>query len=90
MAVLGLFYLYLGFHALSGEQGILSWADYKDSIASLEADITATTAQRVELEATARRLRSEHLDLDTLEIYARETLNVSHPNEIVIWLDETP
>ena len=90
LAVLGLFYLYLGFHALSGEQGILSWSDYKDRIESLEADIASTSSQRESLELTAKQLRAEHLDLDVLDVEARTMLNVSQANEIVIWLDETP
>lgn len=88
--VLGTFYLYLGFHALSGDQGILKWANYEESISALETQIAETKAKREGLELHANQLRAEHLDLDRLGEEARRTLNVSHTNEIVIWLDETP
>ena len=90
LTVLGVFYLYLGFHALSGNQGILKWADYAEQIESLETEIAALAVRRAALEKHADQLRSSHLDLDRLDEEARRSLNVSYPNEIVIWLDDTP
>lgn len=90
LLVLSTFYLYLGFHALSGDQGILKWANYEDRISSLEADIAETKKTREALELHANQLRADHLDLDRLGEEARRSLNVSYTNEIVIWLDETP
>jgi len=90
LIVLGVFYLYLGFHALSGDQGILKWADYADEISQLDSEIATLKTKREALELKANQLRAEHLDLDLVDVQARKILNVSHPNEIVIWLDETP
>jgi len=90
LLVLSIFYLYLGFHALSGDQGILKWANYEDRIGALETQIEETRTEKTGLELHANQLRAEHLDLDRLGEEARRTLNVSHANEVVIWLDETP
>ena len=68
LLILCVFYLYLGYHALSGNQGLLKWADYEDTIASLETEIADIQAQRTALERTAAQLRPEHLDLDRLEV----------------------
>jgi len=87
--VLVVFYLYFGFHALSGDQGVLKWADYEDNISSLEAKIETLVTEREALELHADQLRANQLDLDRLGEEARRTLNVSHTNEIVIWLDES-
>lgn len=85
--ILVIFYLYLGYHALSGDQGLLKWADYNDRIVDLEQDIGVLKAERQALEFQAGQLRAAHLDLDRLDEEARRILNVSHTNEIVIWLD---
>ncbi|MEE9273624.1 MAG: septum formation initiator family protein [Robiginitomaculum sp.] len=90
LTVLGVFYLYLGFHAFSGDQGILSWADYADRIDDLESEIKVLETSQIALQSHVNQLRSEHLDLDRLDEEARKTLNISRPNEIVIWLDEDP
>ena len=90
MVILGIFYTYLSFHALSGSQGLLKWSVYEREIGVLEANVTILVAQREALGLKIERLRAQHLDTDMLDVEARRILNVSHPNEIVIWLDETP
>ncbi len=90
LLILGVFYAYLGFHALSGSQGLLKWSVYEREIDILEADVTVLIAQREALALKVERLRAQHLDTDMLDVEARRMLNISHPNEIVIWLDETP
>lgn len=87
--VLIILYIYLGFHALSGDQGVLKWANYEDKISSLGAQIETLVSEREALELHANQLRANQLDLDRLGEEARRTLNISHANEIVIWLDET-
>ncbi len=88
--VLLVFYGYLGFHTLGGSLGVLKWADYSERSESLNAEITRLKAKRETLELRASQLRASNLDLDRLDEQARRTLNVSHANDIVIWLDETP
>lgn len=90
LIVLAVFYVYLGFHALSGNQGLLSWANYSDRISSLKEEIDELQGEQAILELRANQLRSRHLDLDRLDEAARRNLNVSHANEFVIWLDESP
>jgi len=90
LTLLCVFYLYLGFHALSGDQGILKWANYQDEINGYKTEITELNTRIAKLEKRAKMLRADGLDLDLLDEQARRDLNVSRANEVVIWLDETP
>jgi len=87
---LALFYFYLAFHALSGNQGLMRWVDYEMEIVSNTSQLEALIKERAKLEAQAKRLSSKSLDLDTLDLKARESLFISYPNEFTIWLDQTP
>ncbi len=86
--VLIVFYLYVGAHLVSGSAGVLKLRQTKNEITRLESEVKALEVQRESLEAQARRLRASGLDLDALDEQARKILNVSHPNDIVIWLDD--
>jgi len=68
----------------------MRWVDYEADIKSSRAELSALKAQRDILEARANNLRSNPLVLDSLDIKARETLFSSHPNELIIWLDQSP
>ena len=84
------FYFYLAFHALSGNQGVMRWVDYEADIKTSRAELSALQSTRAALKAQAENLRSNPLILDSLDIKSRETLFNSHPNELTIWLDPTP
>ena len=84
------FYIYLAFHTLSGNQGLVSWVDYEADIVASQAELILLKAEREKLEARANRLKASQLDLDALDIKAREKVFLSHPSEFTIWLDPTP
>ena len=90
VAALVAFYIYLAFHALSGSQGVMRWVDYESDIAKYQTKLDAAQTERARLDKTADALRADHLDLDLLDEKARELVFVSRPNEVTIWLDETP
>lgn len=90
IAALCVFYLYLAFHALSGNQGLVRWVDYEQEIARNKAKLEAAILERETLEARANALKASQLDLDSLDIKARELAFLSHPQELVIWLNQNP
>lgn len=90
IVVVGIFYLYLGFHALSGNEGFLKWANYEGKISALTSEINKKTEIKERLELHAAQLRNENLDQDRLDELARKTLNVAAEGEYVIWLDQEP
>ena len=81
------FYIYLAFHALSGSQGLMSWVDYKDDIQRSQQRLKLLANQKAELEFQVEALRSDSLNRDLLDMYARENVYVSRANELTIWLD---
>ena len=83
-------YAYLAFHAFSGSQGLMRLVDYENDILKNEAKLAILTQKRLALEDHANALKAEGLDLDKLDIKARELLFVSGTKEKTIWLDQTP
>lgn len=81
---------YFGYHALTGEQGVLNWIVVKNDIRIAEAELAVAVAEREALEDTAARLRSDSLDLDYVEERARAILNVAHPREFIVDLEPAP
>lgn len=84
------FYFYLAFHALSGNQGLMRWVDYEANITRNTANLERLQLERIALQVRADSLAAEHLDVDVLDMEARRILFNSHPNEFTIWLDQTP
>ncbi|WP_233205076.1 FtsB family cell division protein [Alkalicaulis satelles] len=83
------FIAYLAYHALHGEQGVINHARIKADIASAEAVLAETRAQRMAMEDRVARLddRTGAVDVDYLEERARAVLRFAHPNEIVVMTD---
>lgn len=82
------FYVYLAFHALSGNQGLMRWVDYQQTIDRQTTELERLKIEREELEARADALRSDQLVVDALDLKARELIFASKPEELTIWLDQ--
>ncbi|MDG1523016.1 MAG: septum formation initiator family protein [Hellea sp.] len=80
-------YMYLIFHAVSGSEGIIGYLDHEKEIALKEKTLLELSKDRKKLEKHALSLNSSELDIDKLDIKARQLLFVSDPNEKTIWLD---
>jgi len=80
-------YMYLIFHAISGSEGIIGYLEYEKKINITEEILLELSEDRKNLEKHAVSLNSSELDLDKLDIKARQLLFVSDPNEKTIWLD---
>lgn len=86
-AALLVFYLYIGYHAFSGSQGLVRWMEHVDRADHLQGRLTALESHRADLQGQVDLLSAASLDLDTLDIEARQRLYVAKPGEITIWLD---
>ena len=75
---------YFGFHAMSGELGVVGRAMIERQVSELEAELAVLTAERQELVARVSLLRPESLDPDMLDERARLNLNLVHTNELVV------
>jgi cell division protein FtsB len=78
---------YFGYHALTGEQGVLNWLVIENEIRETEIQLAAAQAEREHMEEIASRLRSDSLDLDYLDERARAVLNVAHPRDFIVEID---
>lgn len=75
---------YFGFHAMSGELGMVGRAMIERQVSELEGELAVLTAERQELSARVSLLRPESLDPDMLDERARLNLNLVHPDELVV------
>jgi cell division protein FtsB len=83
-AVLAGLIFYFGFHALTGERGLLLTRQRRETLAAKEAELAQLRAERRDLEIRARLLRDDHLSADLLEERAHVLLGFVDPRDYVI------
>ena len=83
-AALGLLIVYFAYHALTGEQGLLTSEQRDQTLAVKSAELERLTAERRDLEVRAKLLRDNSLSADLLEERARSLLGYSDPRDYVI------
>ncbi len=83
-AALALLIVYFAYHALTGDQGLLTSAQREQTLAAKSAELAHLTAQRHDLEVRAKLLRDSSLSADLLEERARSLLGYSDPRDYVI------
>lgn len=75
---------YFGFHAMSGELGIVGRAMIESRVSELEAELEILVSERQKIAASVSLLRPESLDPDMLDERARLNLNLVHASELVV------
>ncbi|MEI2385733.1 septum formation initiator family protein [Breoghania sp. JC706] len=76
--------LYFALHALSGDYGLIARARLESDAHALEVKLAALKQRRETMERRVVLLRPESLDPDMIDERARDSLNLVHPDEIVI------
>ena len=76
---------YFGYHALSGERGVIAWWQLKKEIAVAEQTAAQLQAKRERLEHDVALLSPGSLDADMLEERARAVLNMGRPGEQIVF-----
>lgn len=83
-AALALLIFYFGFHAFTGEGGLLQ-SDKRDAtLTAKAAELKRLAVQRHDLEVRAQLLRDNSLSADLLEERARSLLGFADPRDYVI------
>ncbi len=82
--LLGVLIAYFGFHALTGERGLLSHHRRQETLELRQATLADLKKQRADLEARARLLSTHSLSADLLEERARSLLGFVAPGDYVI------
>lgn len=83
-ALLAVLISYFGYHAFTGEGGLLQSDKRGAALIEKRAELAKLTARRHDLEVRARLLRDESLSADLLEERARSLLGFADPRDYVI------
>ena len=83
-AALAFLIFYFGFHAFTGDSGILRSNLRDATLVAKSRELTAVQAQRQDLEVRAKLLRDTSLSADLLEERARSLLGFADPRDYVI------
>jgi cell division protein FtsB len=76
--------LYIGYHMVNGERGILAWMRLEEDIATLAKQVADVSEERRQLENRVVMLRPESLDPDLLEERAGAVLNLGHREDLLV------
>jgi cell division protein FtsB len=77
---------YFGYHALTGDRGLLHGAIREETLASRSLELKSLRAEREEMEIRVRLLRDDNLSRDLLEERARTVLGFADPRDYVVRL----
>ena len=80
----------IGMLALMGPSGLLAWSDHAAELEAYEKRIAALQERRQELKNRVDLLDPENVDADLASELVRGNLNVVHPDEYIVELDEQP
>jgi cell division protein FtsB len=83
-AALAFLIVYFGFHALTGDRGLLMSGQRDEALAEKTAELSKLHLERIDLETRARLLRDNSLSADLLEERARSLLGYGDPRDYVI------
>jgi cell division protein FtsB len=75
---------YFAYHAVQGERGLLAYVQLQQQLEQAKAVDHELDSQRAELEQKVKLLRPDSLDPDMLEERAREVLNYTREDEVVV------
>ena len=78
----------LGGMAIAGPYGVLAWGENLQLLDQRTARIAALQADKARLENLNMLLHPDHADPDLVGELLRRNLNVVHPDEVVLTLDD--
>jgi cell division protein FtsB len=77
-------------YAVMGENGVLSWGDYRRAKAERADQLAALQAERDRLSHRAQLLDPRNADPDLAEELVRRDLGLVRPDEVIIELPQQP
>jgi cell division protein FtsB len=83
-AALAFLIFYFGFHALTGDRGLLLSRQRREVLVAKQVELTQLRAERRDLEIRAHLLRDQSLSADLLEERAHVLLGFVDPKDYVI------
>lgn len=80
---------FLGY-AVMGDNGVLSWGDYRRMKNERAVQLAALEAERARLQHRTQLLDPRRADPDLAEELVRRELGLVRPDEVIIEIDEAP
>ena len=80
--------VYFGYHAIQGDRGLLTLITLDNRVASVSHQVEVVKGEQMVLAQRVSLMRPASLDRDMLEEQVRLVLNYTHPNDVVIQIDE--
>lgn len=80
---------YFVYHAIHGDRGIYAWLRINQELKVANAEAASLQGERQALERRITALSSTSLDLDMLDERARVMLNFAHPDDLIIFYEQT-
>ena len=80
---------YFAYYTVEGGRGLIALTRLQSEVQQAEVQLAARKAEREALEARVASLRSESLDLDRLDERARDLLNATRSDEVIIELPDS-
>lgn len=77
---------YFSYYAINGERGLLSMRQLRTEVDQAKAALAKVHDDRIRLERRTTLLRPDSLDLDMVDERARQMLNMSHADDVIIML----
>ncbi len=78
---------YLGYHAIQGDRGLLTWLQLSYQVEKARATLAVSRAEEMRLARRVALLRADGLDPDILDERARAVLNLAHPDDLVVFVE---
>ena len=79
---------FFGGYALVGPNGVLAWGDYRSELGRKEAELSRLEAQKRVVENRVALLDPRKANPDLADELIRKRLGYSHPDEIIIPMDD--
>lgn len=77
-------------YAVMGDNGVMSWGDYRREKAERATILAQLEQERAQLQHRARLLDPRHADPDLADELVRRELGLVRPDEVIIDMGETP
>ncbi|MDR1234027.1 MAG: septum formation initiator family protein [Holosporales bacterium] len=77
-------FVYLLFHAITGENGLMSYLNIKKQVDERGKALKTTSEELAIIKRRVELLSNQSLDLDLLEERCRIILNYCYPDEMVV------
>ena len=81
---------YFAYHTIKGKHGLEARVSLNEHALLSERRLTSLEVERARLERDVALMTKGSIDLDMLDEKARELLNLSHPDEMILLRDQPP